>query len=361
MSGMAVRDVVLQTERDVEALRVDPHRPLFSANHDEIIQGHTADMYFIRTIQVLRAEGKADTPVVAEIFPRAEGVLAGVEEVLSLLRNRPPELGPIEVWALDEGEPFSAKEVVMRIHGPYSAFGIYETALLGILAQSSGWATAARRVVQAAGGKPVILFGARHVHPAVAPVLERAALVAGASGAACILGAKLFGKAPVGTVPHALMLILGDTVAGALAYHRHVGPDAPRIILVDTYKDEAEESLRVAEALGDALEGVRLDTPGERGGVTPELVAEVRARLDQAGFRDVKIFVSGGLTPERVQALAAAGADAFGVGSYVSSAPPIDMTMDLKEVEGRPVAKRGRIPGIQPNPRLRLRVSGRNR
>ncbi|MBE3598462.1 MAG: nicotinate phosphoribosyltransferase [Limnochordaceae bacterium] len=351
----------LESEADVKSLRVDPARPLFSAEHDEILAGHTADVYFVKTLQVLRAEGKADVPVVAEIFPRSEGMLAGVEEALRLLQNRPPELGAIEVWAMDEGEWFSPKEVVMRIAGPYSAFGVYETAILGILAQSSGWATAARRVVEAAGGKPVSSFGARHVHPAVAPVMERAALLAGASGAACILAAKLQGKEPVGTVPHALMLILGDTVSGALAYHRHTAPDSPRIILVDTYKDEAEESLRVAEVLGKALEGVRLDTPGERGGVTPDLVAEVRARLDQAGYRHVKILVSGGLTPERVQQLAAAGADAFGVGSYISSAPPLDMTLDLKMVEGKPVAKRGRIPGIQANPRLRLRIEGRNR
>lgn len=351
---------VLDSEQAVRALTVSPDRPLFSAEHDEIIRGETADVYFIKTMQVLRAEGKADTPVVAEIFPRSEGLLAGVEEALRLLKSRPPELGPIEVWAMDEGQHFSPKDVVMRIHGPYSAFGIYETALLGILAQSSGWATAARRVVQAAGGKPVSSFGARHVHPAVAPVMERAALLGGASGAACILGAKLAGREPVGTVPHALMLILGDTVVGTLAYHRHTEPESPRTILVDTYKDEAEEAMRVAEALGDALQGIRLDTPAERGGVTPDLVAELRARLDQAGYRHVKIFVSGGLTPERVGALAAAGADAFGVGSYISSAPPIDMTLDLKEVNGKPVAKRGRIPGIQANPRLRLRMGGRN-
>jgi len=129
-------------------------------------------------------------------------------------------------------------------------------------------------------------------------------------------------------------------------------PEEPRTILVDTYKDEVEESLRLAESLGQVLAGVRLDTPGERGGVTPELVRELRARLDQAGYNHVTIFVSGGLNPERVAALAEAGADAFGVGSYISSAPPIDMTMDLKEVNGQPRAKRGRVPGRTPNPRL---------
>jgi nicotinate phosphoribosyltransferase len=75
--------------------------------------------------------------------------------------------------------------------------------------------------------------------------------------------------------------------------------DVPRIILIDIFKDKAEESIRVACALGKDLLGVRLDTPSERGGVTPDLVKEVRARHNQAGFPMVKIFVSGGLTPEK--------------------------------------------------------------
>jgi len=182
--------------------------------------------------------------------------------------------------------------------------------------------------------------------------MERAALVGGASGASCIMAARLAGRLPSGTIPYAAILIVGDTVEVAQAYDRYMPPDAPRIILVDTFKDEAEESLRVARALGPALSGVRLDTPAERGGVTPELVEEVRQRLDQAGFCDVKIFVSGGLDPARIALLSQAGADAFGVGSYISGSRPIDMTMDLKEVAGQPVAKRGRIPGITPSARL---------
>jgi nicotinate phosphoribosyltransferase len=120
---------------------------------------------------------------------------------------------------------------------------------------------------------------------------------------------------------------------------------------VDTFKDEAEESLRVARALGERLWGVRLDTPSERGRVTPELVREVRARLDQAGFSHVRIVVSGGIDPARIALFRNRNApvDAFGVGSAISSAPPIDFTADIKEIEGQPIAKRGRIPGITPN------------
>lgn len=347
---VGVRGLVPRLRRleQLEHYRPDEEVRPFSATHQEIQAGWTTDVYFIRTLEILEGLGLAETPVEAEVFARGEGILAGVEEVRRLLA--PLE---VEVEALGEGEPFQPQEPVLRIRGPYNRFGPYETAVLGILASSSGWATAARRCKEAAGEKLMICFGARHVHPAVAPVMERAALIGGADGTSCVLAALLSGRKPSGTIPHAAVLIAGDTVEVARAYDRFMPPDAPRIILVDTFHDEAEEALRVAEALGERLQGVRLDTPDERGGVTPALVREVRARLDQAGHRHVRIFVSGGLTPEKIAQLAAAGADAFGVGSYIAGASPIDMTMDLKVVAGRPVAKRGRIPGLRPSERLR--------
>lgn len=338
----------LSSLNDVENMTDQTQRAIHSATHEEILAGATTDIYFIRTQEILRAAGKEDVHVTAEIFTSRDGVLCGIEEAVALLKNK-----PVEIWALPEGERFSAKEVVMRIEGRYSEFGIYETAILGMLASASGWATAARECKEVAGQKKVFCFGARHVHPAVAPVMERAAIVGGVDGCSCILGAKLMGRKPVGTVPHAVMLIVGDTVEVARLYDDVMPPGDPRIILVDTFKDEAEEALRVAEALGDKLNGIRLDTPGERGGVTPGLVREVRARLNQAGFRHVRIFASGGLTMERIRLLSEAGADAFGVGSFISRAPAIDMTMDLKEIAGKPIAKRGRIPGKTDNPRLK--------
>lgn len=338
----------LKSVEDVWNFKTNNQERVFhSATHEEIINGGTADLYFVRTRELLAAAGKENTVVVAEIFCSREGVLAGVEEVFNLLKHK-----NVSLWAVPEGEEMQQKEVIMRIKGSYDEFAMYETALLGMLASASGWATAARACKEASGGSPVFCFGARHVHPAVAPVMERASIVGGADNCSCILGAKLLGKEPTGTVPHAAVMIIGDTVETALLYDRTMPPDSPRIMLVDTFKDEAEETLRVAEALKEKLSGVRLDTPGERGGVTPGLVREVRARLDQKGFSHVQLFVSGGITAERIPQLAEAGADAFGVGSYISAARPIDMTMDLKEIDGRPMAKRGRIPGITDNPRL---------
>jgi len=316
-----------------------------------ILQGECSDIYFVRARAILQAEGL--NPVVTmEVFCRREAVLAGMREVRALLEQVLPS--EAEVWGLEEGTRIQPREVVLRISAPYQSFAIYETAYLGMLAHETGWATAAREVVEAAAPVPVISFGARHVHPDVSARMEYAAMVGGCAGCATPGGAKLAGVQATGTLPHALILCLGDTVRAVTAFDRYMDEAIPRIALVDTFKDEAEESLRVAAALGDKLWGVRLDTPSERGRVTAELVQEVRARLDMAGYPHVKIVVSGGITPERIAYFKAAGApiDSYGVGSYISGAKPIDFTADIKEIEGKPVAKRGRIPGITPNPAL---------
>ena len=352
----------MTTEETIAKRAVVPPRFLPAA---AVLAGDTADVYFERARRILAAEG-LDPVVTMEIFAREEAVLCGAEEALAYLRAI---LGgadgtgeaPRIVESLHDGDLIGPKEVVMRITARYSAFGLYETAILGILSQSTGWATAARRIVEAAAPIPVIGFGARHVHPSVADQMDYASVVGGCVGASTPAGARLAGLAPTGTMPHALIIIFGDTVRAAEAFDRHIDPDVPRIVLVDTFKDEAEESLRVADALGDRLWGVRLDTPSERGRVTADLVKEVRARLDLAGHERVKIVVSGGLDLERIAYFKAAEApiDSFAVGSAISDASPIDFTGDNKEIDGKPVAKRGRIPGRTENPRLeRINLDG---
>jgi nicotinate phosphoribosyltransferase len=332
-------------------VRLRPHRP--SA---EILSGDSADVYFHRARAILEREG-IDPLVSLEVFGRAAGVLCGIDEAKNLLAHvlagaRP---GEAQVDGLDDGDGIAAKEVVLRIRARYQLFGLYETAILGMMAQATGWATAAAECVAAAAPEPVISFGARHVHPDVADVLDYASIVGGCVGASTPAGARLAGLNPTGTMPHSLVLLMGDTVAAARAFERDVDPEVPRIVLVDTFRDEAEEALRVAEALGERLYGIRLDTPSERGRVTADLVKEVRARLDQAGHGHVRIVVSGGLTPDRIRQFREQGApaDSFAVGSYISGASPIDFTADIKEIDGRPIAKRGRIPGLTPSPHLR--------
>ncbi|HUG47827.1 MAG TPA: nicotinate phosphoribosyltransferase [Candidatus Limnocylindria bacterium] len=321
---------------------------------EEILSGESADVYFRRAEEILEREG-LDPRVVLEVFTRRAAVLCGVDEAKVLLAHVLTANGDVQVEALSDGDLVEPREVVLRIRGRYRAFGLYETALLGMLAQSTGWATAARECVETAAPEPVVSFGARHVHPEISDTLDYAAIVGGCVGASTPAGARLAGLRPTGTMPHSLVLIFGDTVRAAEAFDRHMPADIPRVVLVDTFKDEAEEALRVAHALGDRLFGIRLDTPSERGRVTAELVSEIRARLDQAGFGHVKIIVSGGLSPDRIRYFREYGApvDSYAVGSYISGAQPIDFTGDLKEIDGRPIAKRGRIPGLTPSPRLR--------
>jgi len=341
-------DKPISSVNEIKNYSINSNRKFFSATHGEIEKGLTTDIYFVRAQEILRYLRIENTIVTAEIFPREDGVFAGVQEVYNLLKDK-----KVKLWSLEEGERFNFKVTVVRIEGPYSEFGVFETVILGILASSSAWATAAHKCKDAAGAKRVVCFGSRHIHPSVAPVMERSALIGGIDGASCILGAKLSGEKPQGTIPHTVMIISGDTIKAAQAYNVCMPKDVPRIILIDTFKDEAEESIRVAGALREDFLGVRLDTPSERGGVTPDLVKEVRVRLDQAGFPYVKIFVSGGLTPERISILSKEPVDAFGVGSYISDTSPIDMTLDIKEVEGKPIAKRGRIPGRIENLKLK--------
>jgi nicotinate phosphoribosyltransferase len=322
------------------------------------LEGHNADVYFQRSRTILEAEG-LDPLVTMEFFARRRALLCGMREVEGLISSVLSDSA--EAWRLGEGSWFEPKEVVLRISGNYRSFGLYETAILGMLASGTGWATAAAACVEAAGEIPVISFGARHVHPDVSGWMEYAAIVGGCSGCATPAGAERGELEASGTIPHALILAMGDTLAATEAFDRHIDPEVKRIALVDTFRDEAEESLRVAEKMGERLWGVRLDTPSERGGVTIGLVEEVRARLDQAGYGEVKIVVSGGLDPERIVHFCESDApvDAFGVGSAISGASAIDFTADIKEVDGRPVAKRGRIPGIVENRRLqRLESEG---
>ncbi len=319
----------------------------------EVLSGETADVYFQRTIDILGQEN-INPQAVMEVFPSRDGVLCGIEEVKALLQKVLPAESS-NVWAIEEGTAMSRKEVVLRIAAPYRSYGLYETAICGMLSQTSGWATAARECVQAAGGIPVVSFGARHVHPSVAPVMDYAAVTGGCQGCSTIKGAEMAGVQPSGTMPHALILIMGDTVAASVAFDKHMDASIGRVALVDTFKDEVEESLRVAQALGKKLSAVRLDTPRERGGVTVELVKELRAKLDMAGYNHVGIFASGGFDAEKIQLFVEqkAPVTGFGIGSYITAAAPIDFTADLHEVDGKPVVKRGRMPGITPNPRLK--------
>ena len=320
------------------------HPKLLIASPEEIAEGKVTDIYFIRTREILESLGirkRVRVEIMAKSFPRQWNwaLFAGMDEVLEIMEGH-----PVNIRSLPEGTSFGAYTPVMEIEGDYLDFGIFETAILGCLCQASGIVTAAARIVKLAAGRPVISFGARRMHPALAPMVERNAYIGGCSGVSTVKSAEILGIPPTGTIPHALILIMGDTVEATRAFHEVVDPSIPRVSLVDTFNDEKFESLAVAEALGENLSAVRLDTPSSRRGDFLRIFQEVRWELDQKGYGHVKLFASGGLNERSIPRLNEA-VDAYGVGTAISGAPTVDFSLDIVEVEGVPVAKRGKMSG----------------
>jgi len=322
------------------------------ATDEEIKRGLTTDVYFSRTKQIIEAKKLDRLNALAEVtsgkLPGGWpwGVLCGIEETAHLFEGV-----PVDVYAMPEGSIFypadyrGVREPVMFIDGPYGDYCLLETPMLGLICQASGAASRAARIKRVAGEKAVVAFGIRRMHPALSPMLDRAAYIGGFDGVSSLKGAEIIGEKPMGTMPHALMIMFGDQVKAWRAFDEIISPDVPRVALVDTYYDEKIESIMAAEALKDRLYGVRLDTPGSRKGNFVEIIREVRWELDVRGYKNVKIFVSGGLDEETVEVLGEAGAEAFGVGTAVSNAPTVNFAMDIIGLEGRLVAKRGKLGG----------------
>jgi nicotinate phosphoribosyltransferase len=310
----------------------------------EVKDGLVTDIYFERTKKILKAKG-IDSYVRAELkansLPsgRPWAVLAGVEECAEVLKDL-----PVDVRMMKEGTIFDPRQPIMEISGKYLDFGQYETTILGLICQASGIATMAARCKKAAGKKDVISFGTRRMHPTIAPLIERNAYIGGCDDVSVGLGAKLIEKEPVGTMPHALILLMGDTVKATKAFDEVIEPGVRRVSLIDTFNDEKVEAINVASELGDKLYAVRLDTPRSRRGDFLEIMKEVRWELDLRGYRGVKLFLSGGIDEMDIKRYNIV-ADAYGVGTVISNAPVVDFSMDIIEVDGHPLAKRGKMSG----------------
>ena len=314
------------------------------ASEEEIRSAQVADVYFHRTMEVLRARGKENTPVHVEVAlkssdPEEWFVVAGMDEVAHLFEEI-----DVEVRAVPEGTICRPHDPVLTISGPYGAFAEHETALLGLLCQASGVATAAARCRLAAGERPVISFGARRMHPSISLMIERSAYLGGCDGVAVELAADQLGIPATGTTPHSLAIVLGSTEEMTRAFDEVVDKAVARTILIDTFDDEKFGALIAAQAIPDDIYAVRLDTPGNRRGDFMDLMREVRWELDSRGFGHVKIFASGGIDVENILHLNPL-ADAYGVGGPIASAPMVDYSLDIVEVDGEPRAKRGKTSG----------------
>ncbi len=319
------------------------------ATEEDIMAGRTTDVYFIRTVEIIKKEGVkkrvyAEFTIMNPPYPWV--VFAGLDEVVELLKGK-----DLNLYAMPEGTIFTGRDVngnpvpVMAIEGDYTDFAMFETPILGLICQASGIATKAARLRIAAGDASLLSFGIRRMHPAIAPMIDRSSYIGGCDGVSSIIGAEHISKKPRGTMPHALILTLGEEKAWK-KFDDFVEETVPRIALIDTFGDEKFEALKAAETIDD-LAAIRLDTPSSRRGNFEDIIKEVRWELDLRGFNHIGIFVSGGLDENSVKSLIASGATGFGVGTALSNAKTIDYAMDIVEVDGKPFAKKGKFSGAK--------------
>src|SRR6478609_323308 len=342
---------------------------------DRIREGYYSDAYFNHTKMLLEEQGHRPN-VLMQVFQKHDSVLGGIDEAIAVLKLCSGERGPDGAWidgwpqldvrALHEGDEIAPREPVLTIEGDYALFAHLETVYLGCLARRTLIMRNVREVVDAAGGKPIFYFPARHDHWLVQTGDGWAAHIAGAIGVSTDAQASWWGSEGVGTVPHALVAAYGgDTVLATKKFAEHIDPKIQVMTLIDYENDCVRTALECAAALGPRLYGVRIDTSemlvdrslwNSMGrfrptGVNPQLVGNVRNALDAAGHTHVKIVVSGGFSVEKIQEFERLGVpvDAYGVGSSLFQGR-FDFTADVVMNDGKPCAKVGRE--FKPNPRL---------
>lgn len=234
-----------------------------------------------------------------------------------------------DVFAVPEGTPVFAGEPLLTVRAPLMEAQIPETYLLATIGFQSMVATKASRLVAASGGRAVVEFGTRRAHSPEAGVQAgRAAYIGGCVGTSNTLAGTRYGVPVFGTAAHSWVLAFPSELESFQALQDLLG--ASTVYLVDTY--DTLEGARRATSIGKPMWGVRLDS-----GNLVELSRKVRAILDDAGFNDAKIMVTGDLNEYKILELVKEHLpiDAFGVGTELATsadAPHISAVYKLVEL-----------------------------
>jgi nicotinate phosphoribosyltransferase len=370
-------------------MRANPS--VFDLPVKKIRSGYYSDQYFNYT-KAIFDEDYPSPNVTMQVFQKKEAVLGGIDEAIAILKECSGEVSSISsirhggaafgslwdkgwdklvVHAMHEGDHIRPHEPVMYIEGPYNLFAHLETVYLGILARRTMISTNVSRVVDAARGKPIWYFPARHDHWTVQTGDGFAAHKAGVAGVSADAQANWWGGKGMGTVPHALIAACdGSTELAAIRFARKYHEQMNISVLVDYENDCASTAVRTAQAMAEndlPLWGVRLDTSEslvdygliekmsqfKPTGVNPELVKHVRGQLDAYGFEDVKIIVSGGFNEAKIREFERLRlpVDAYGVGASLIHGD-FAYTADIVRVNGRAESKVGRK--LIDNPRVEL-------
>jgi len=330
------------------------------------------DRYELTMLETARKAGVAERPTVFEVFARSlpagrrYGVVAGLGRLLDQIErfrfddetlaalDDDGVVGPAtldwlsthrfegDIHAYPEGELYQAGSPVLTVSATFGEAILLETLTLSVLNHDSAVASAAARIVDAAGGRGLLEFGGRRTHEEAAVAAARAAYLVGFDGTSNLEAGARHGIPTLGTTAHAFVMLHDDEAAAFRAQVDAAGPKTT--VLVDTY-DTPRGIARALEVAGTELGGIRIDS-----GDLAIAARDARAQLDAAGARGARIVVSGDLDEYRIADLADAPIDAYGVGTRLvmgSGAPTAGFVYKLvaradgPETPPTPVAKSG--------------------
>jgi nicotinate phosphoribosyltransferase len=339
--------------------------------NDSGLAGLLTDKYELTMLAAALRDGTANRRTTFEVFARRlpdgrrYGVVAGTGRLLEALPQfrfdddacrlladflEPDVLdhlrdfrfgGDIDGYA--EGELYFPGSPVLSVHGTFAECVVIETLVLSIFNHDCAIASAAARMVSAAGERPLIEMGSRRTHERAAVAAARAAYIAGFAASSNLEAQRRYGVPTEGTAAHAFTMLhtqrdVSTETAELAAFRAQVDAlGADTTLLVDTY-DVTTGVANAVAAGGAALGAVRIDS-GELG----VLARQVRVQLDQLGAPQTRIVVSGDLDEFAIAALRADPVDSYGVGTSLvtgSGAPTANMVYKLVEVDGIPVQKR---------------------
>ncbi|MFC6082262.1 nicotinate phosphoribosyltransferase [Sphaerisporangium aureirubrum] len=327
------------------------------------------DHYELTMLEAALGSGAAHRRAVFEVFARhlphgrRYGVVAGTGRVLDaiegfrfgaaeldfLRRGRVVDERTLEflasyrfsgdVHGYGEGECYFPGSPIMVVDGTFAEAVLLETVVLSILNHDSAVASAASRMVRAAGERPIIEMGSRRTHEGAAVAAARAAYLAGFASTSNLMAGSLYGVPTAGTAAHAFTLLHDSEHDAFQAQLDFLGTGTT--LLVDTY-DVAKAVRTAVELAGPSLGAVRIDS-----GDLAASAHEVRRLLDGLGATGTRVVVTGDLDEYAIAALGAAPVDGYGVGTSVvtgSGAPTASMVYKLVAREDaagtlQPVAK----------------------
>jgi nicotinate phosphoribosyltransferase len=314
------------------------------------------DHYELTMLQAALRSGAAHRPAVFEVFARhlphgrRYGVVAGTGRLLDAVeqfRFGPAELSFLDglvdaptlaylesyrfsgdIWGYAEGDCYFPGSPILVVSGTFAEAVVLETVCLSILNHDCAIASAASRMVQAAGGidagRPLIEMGSRRTHEWAAVAAARAAYIVGFASTSNLQARLSYGVPSAGTSAHAFTLV-HDSERHAFAVQLSA-LGAGTTLLVDTY--DVARAVRTAVSLaGPSLGAVRIDS-----GDLPAVARQVRALLDSLGATSTRILLTGDLDEYSIAALGAAPVDGYGVGTSLvtgSGAPTAALVYKL--------------------------------